>query len=142
LVDYNNADTFDGPITPYVPTTQSITISRQSVNTERQFTLPYNKSVNNHTTSPITDSEIHHYVYGNPYYNVNGNIEVLSGDILTQMTLNAQIDNNETALTLQYSPPIDTNIVKETFYYTVFYQTPTQTIIQSNNCHVTINITD
>ena len=142
IVDYNNAEPFDGPVTPSVPKTQNITISRQSSIEEKQFTLPYNNHINNDDTSPITQSEIHHYIYGSPYFNVTGNIEIVGNEILTPIKLDTALENDNTALTLQYNPPTNTNITRETFYYTVFYESQNHSIIQSNNCFVTINITD
>ena len=142
IVDYNNAEPFDGPVTPSVPKTQNITISRQSSIEEKQFTLPYNNHINNDDTSPITQSEIHHYIYGSPYFNVNGSIDIVDNEILTPIKLDTSLDNHNTALTLQYNPPTNTNITRETFYYTVFYESQNHSIIQSNNCFVTINITD
>jgi hypothetical protein len=142
IVDYNNADQFDGPVTPSVPTTQTITISRQASIEEKQFVLSYNNLINNHDTSPITQSEIHHYIYGSPYFNVTGSIEIVDNGLLIPLSIDQPIVNNGNDLLLQYTPTSDINVTHETFYYTVFYETLTHSIIQSNNCFVTINITD
>jgi hypothetical protein len=140
IVDYNNAEPFEGPVTPSVPKTQIITISRQASIEEKQFILSYNSLINNHTTSPITASAIHHYVYGTPHYNVTGNIEIVDNGSLLPLSIDQTIVNNGKDLLLQYTLPSDSNVTRETFYYTVFYETPNNVIIQSNNCFVTINI--
>jgi hypothetical protein len=142
IVDYNNADPYYGPVTPSVPNTQTITISRQASVEEKQFLLSYNNLINNHPTSPITESTIYHYVYGNPYYNVTGNIEIVDNGSLIPLSTDTPIVNNGKDLLLQYTLPVDSSVTRETFYYTVFYETPNNVIIQSNNCLVTINITE
>ena len=142
IVDYNNAELFEGPVTPSVPNTQTITISRQASIEEKQFTLSYNSLINNHITSPITESEIHHYIYGNPYYNVAGSIEIVDNGSLIPVVTDQNIVINGKDLLLQYTLPSDITITEESFYYTVFYETLNRSIIQSNNCFVTIRITE
>jgi hypothetical protein len=135
VVDYDKADIYHGPITMSIP--QSLTFNVERGNTTN-ITLTFDNTING-TSQLFTDKPISYYTYGGIYYNVLGSMTYENGD---NLDIDQGIPSNNSDLILQYTPPTDTNVNNETFYYTVYYVSNTNQIIQSNNCFVTINITD
>jgi len=139
IVNYNNADSYNGPMTPSVPTRLTFNVTRGS--TLNNLKLTYNNLIDNIASTSITSLSKYYYVYGG-YYNVFGSMSVTNGTDLVSLPKNTPIDNNSAELILKYTPPTSLSITRETFYYTVYYTTTNNTIVQSNNCYVTINITN
>jgi hypothetical protein len=139
-VNYNNADSYYGPMTPSVPTTLTFNVSRSS--TGNTIKLTYNNYINNIASTSLTLLDKYFYVYGSPYYNVSGNMLLTNGSVMISLPTNTSITNNSAELILTYTPPSNTAITKETFYYTMYYITLDEAVVQSNNCSVTINITN
>ena len=140
IVNYNNADPYNGPMTPSIPSSLTFNVSRGSSN--NNINLTYNNLINNIASTSMTSQSKYYYVYGGKFYNVLGSMHIVNDETLITLPTNTSIDNNNSAeLNLVYTPPSDLAITKETFSYTMFYQTPNGIIVQSNNCYVTINIT-